>query len=623
VGKLRVPRNESDNFAIGIGFLWPFQCRALIVAGVIRLKMRRVPAFRGRKAVEEGVKLTCFPGTWAVKRPRSLEEFRDIELKAKMTQVFNVNKLMPINIHRRGRKALWKIQKNACGTGICLAKDRNVSFPKEHDSHSLGTLSGNIPTIRLPRIFRVKLRRWALLLCYSGLVASICGQEPTEPPPDPLPTPLPTLDPSPLATPFDDSTRNEETPKPPTGDASAPASPGESASADALTPVLGETLSREEQVRTKKWRVIPFARISVAADDNVFIQPTNKEKDIYFTLAPGVAIGWGSYEKEVKQLGQFEHYFELPDFELGTEEQNFAFVKYVPSLSLFTKLTDQDALDHDALVAGRWQFTKLTLGLRVRFQTLSGPDVDVGTRVKRDILTANLTSSYSLSEKTSLELNVSNSNYDYRDQPDYRETALEAWLAYQWLPKTTVSIGTQLGDLAQESSGNQTYEQVLLRLSYHATEKLNVLMDGGEELRQAESGGSSNLNSVFNFGAIYTPFDGTSVHASASRQTTAAVSAAGQTITTTGVSAQVKQRFFHRFYLGIEAGYSNADYRSGSTGTTTGRTDDNYYGRSSVSFDITKNLSAESAYQYRRYDSSEKTFSFVENIVTLQINLQF
>ena len=388
-------------------------------------------------------------------------------------------------------------------------------------------------------------------------------------------------------------------------------------------PVLGETLSREEQVRSKKWRVIPFARIGVSGDDNVFIQPTNKKKDIYFTLAPGAAIGWGSYEKEVKQLGQFEHYFELPDFEFGTEQQNFAFAKYTPTLSLFTKLTDEDALDHDALVAGRWQFTKLTFGLRLRFQTLSGPDVDVGTRVKRDILIASLTSSYNLSEKTSLELNVSNSTYDYRNQQDFTESVLEAWLDYQWLPKTRVSIGTRLGDLSQAAGGNQTYEQLLVRLSYHATDKLNVLINGGEELRQAESGGSSGLNSVFDFGAIYSPFDGTSIYATASRRTTAAVSAADQTITTTGVSAQVKQRFFHRFYLGIEAGYANSEYRSSSTGNTTGRTDDNFYGRSSFSFDITKYLSAESAYQYRRNDSSEKNFTFVENIVTVQINLQF
>jgi hypothetical protein len=387
--------------------------------------------------------------------------------------------------------------------------------------------------------------------------------------------------------------------------------------------VLGESLSREEQIRTKKWRVIPFGRFGVTADDNVFIQPTDRQKDVYFTLTPGVAVGWGNYEKEVKALGEFEHYFEVPDFELNTELQNFAFAKYSPTFTLFSNLVGEDAFDQDALLVGRWEFTRLTLGARVHYQTLSDADEDVGTRTKRQILKSAVTSLYDLSEKTSLEFNVTNDTYNYKTQQDYTETVVEDWINYQWLPKTRVSLGERVGFLQVENSPSQTYEQVRVRAVYNATGKLGITLSGGEEFRQVKGGNGTNLYSVFSFGASYTPFEGTMIAASAFRENSPSVTGPDENITSTGISALIKQRFFQRFYFEVEGSYRNAEYRSSLTGSTSGRTDDYISAKSSISFDITKHLSAQSAYEYRRDDSSQSGSGYVENLVTVQLNLQF
>ena len=503
----------------------------------------------------------------------------------------------------------------------------NVSLQKEHAFHPLKTLCGNIATPLFDLSFRVTLRPWALPVLF--VCFSVCGfgQDPTESiPSEPLPNPSQILDPSPRVIPSDEFGRNEETPKPPEGEADTE---------ELLAPVLGETLPRDEQVRNKKWRVIPFGRVGITADDNVFITPTNQEKDVYFTLTPGIAIGWGNYEKEVKALGEFQHYFEAPDFELDTELKNFVFAKYAPSVLLFSRLQGENAFDQDALVAGRWEFAKLTLGARVRYQTLTGSDFDTNSRTNRQILTAAINTAYDFSEKTSLEFNATNDTVTYKSGQgsgsrqvsqtlqDYTETILEDWVNYQWMPKTLVSLGGRVGFLELQTSPSQTYEQLLARTVFRASGKLVISIDGGTEFRQVKNGNSANLNSVFSFGASYQPFGGTTISATAFRRNSASVITPDENITSTGISARLKQRFFQRFYLGLEGSYRYSEYVSSATGAASGRKDAYIFAKSSVSFDITRHLSAEFAYQHLQDESSQSGSSFAENLVTAQFNLQF
>lgn len=373
----------------------------------------------------------------------------------------------------------------------------------------------------------------------------------------------------------------------------------------------------------RKWRIIPFGRFRTIFDDNIFISHDNPESDVSFTVSPGIAAGWGDYGAEVRQLGEFEHYFEPLNLTYEDTPQSFAFAKYVANASLFLDHSDESALDHDALVAGRWESKKLSLGLRVHYQTLSGTDIDVGDRVKRQVITGFITSSYKLSEKTSIDLNILNSTYDYETGVDWDEWTLETWLAYQILPKTRVSIGSRAGITDIQGGQTETFEQVVGRVTYYASSKLALSLDGGIEWRQYGGDGHDDVFSVFNFAATYAPFDGTTISVNAFRKNAASASLINENITNTGVNVRTRQRFLHRYFLTLEGGYSNSEYRSILTGTAGGREDNTVYVKPAVSFDITKNLSAESAYQFQKNDSTVETYSFVENLITFQLNLQF
>jgi hypothetical protein len=395
-----------------------------------------------------------------------------------------------------------------------------------------------------------------------------------------------------------------------------------------LAPVLEQVRAEDMPVNVRgnrmerKWRVIPFGRFRTIWDDNLFISNTNPQSDVSFTLSPGIAVGWGDYDAEVRQLGEFEHQFEPLSLNNEDTPQSFLFAKYAANAAFFIDHSGENALDHDALLAGRWESTKLTLGARLHFQTLSGADIDVGDRVKREVFTGAITSSYKFSEKTSADLNLYFNNYNYETQIDSTEWIVEDFFNYQLQPKTQISIGTRLGTTDIGGGSTQTYEQLVGRVAYNLSSKLALTLDGGVEWRQYENGPDEQFT-VFNFATSYAPFDGTTFSVNAYRRNSASVSLVNENITSTGFNARLRQRVLHRFYFTVDGGFQNSKYNSTVTGAAGGRDDDTVYVKPGVSFDITRHVSAESAYQYQQNDSSLKETSFRENLVTFQLNLQF
>lgn len=407
------------------------------------------------------------------------------------------------------------------------------------------------------------------------------------------------------------------------------AMPDEPARATAEPPPVLEATNPTEPPPTvharladRKWTMIRFGGFRVSADDNLFISATDRRSDVSFQVSAGLAFGWGNFRTEVRQLGPSDRYFEPLNLTVEDVPKNFIFGQYYATASFFAENSDENAVDHDALIAGRWEGGKLTLGLRLRFQTLSGPDIDVGDRAQRTLYGGEITSNYAVSEKTSLEVNVYNRSYDYDDQLDWSEWMVEDWVNYQIFPKTKISLGTRLGVAVVESQSNQTFEQLVARVVYLPTVKLGFSLDGGVEWRQYGSG-SDDVFNVFNFSATYTPFDGTQLSANSYRRNSASVSLADENITATGVSARARQRILQRYYLALEGGYQDAAYASTGTAEASGRDDETTYIKPSISFDVTRYLSAEAAYQHRRNESSRPDLSFTENVFSLQLYLQF
>ncbi len=379
----------------------------------------------------------------------------------------------------------------------------------------------------------------------------------------------------------------------------------------------------EPQQAERKWKVIPFAGFEVSWTDNLFISATRRTSDFFFTLSPGLAAGWGDYGDEVRQLGDYERHFEPFDLDPDGRPKTFFFGRYNINASFFTENTGQNSVDHDVLLAGRVEAAKLTVGGRLYFQTLSDRDIEVGNRVSRTIYGGEITSKYAVSGKTSLELNVYNRSFDYAKQLDWQEWVVEDWINYEVLPKTKVSLGSRLGLVNVESSPTQTFEQLVGRVSYAPSAKLGFNLDGGIEWRQFGRGGGDEVFGVFSFAGTYAIFDGTQLAIKAYRNNSASIVESDANITATGVSAVIRQRFLQRYFLSIEGGYEVSDYQARFASLLGDRRDETIYFKSRLSFDVTKNLSMEAAYQYRQNDSSRANLSFTENVFILQFKLRF
>ncbi len=374
--------------------------------------------------------------------------------------------------------------------------------------------------------------------------------------------------------------------------------------------------------KDRKWKVIPFAGFEISATDNLFISATKRRSDFFAILSPGLAAGWGDYDGEVRQLGSYTRHFEPLEIDFEDTPRTFIFGKYNANAFFFAKNTDQNIVDHDALIAGRWEGAKLTVGGRFYFQTLSDRDIEVGTRARRKVYGGEITSNYAFGGKTSVDLNFYNRSYDYAQQLDWQEWMAEGWLNYQAMPKTKVAFGTRLGLARVQSSPTQTFEQMLARVAYLPKAKVSFAVDGGLEWRQFGSGGGSEVFGVFNVSATYAPSDGTQIALQAYRRNSAAVVETNESVTSTGVSARVQQRFFQRYFVAVEAGYESSTYRVRRADGGSDREDGTTYVKASLNFDVTKYLSAEAAYEHRENDSSRADLSFTENVVSVLFKLR-
>ena len=96
-----------------------------------------------------------------------------------------------------------------------------------------------------------------------------------------------------------------------------------------------------------------------------------------------------------------------------------------------------------------------------------------------------------------------------------------------------------------------------------------------------------------------------------------------QDFAATSVTLRIQQRLLQRIYLGLAAGYENADYFSTVNGVSATRNDDYYFVEPSVDVLITRFWSAGVYYLHREDISSFDFFSFYDNQVGVRTTIRF
>jgi hypothetical protein len=351
-------------------------------------------------------------------------------------------------------------------------------------------------------------------------------------------------------------------------------------------------------------------------DDNIFISHTNRVSDYYFAIEPYITIGLGDIE------GRNKSYLRLD---------------YMPSAILFVDHSDQDAFNQLIHLEGGYDFGRLKLSLAEDIALLQSANInsfvdttglwantDASGPTRVNIFSTRLRADYQLTGKVYLQGEFDSLIYFYPDHISSYMISSGLYVYYNWLPKVSVGIGGTFGyDWVDAPTTNQTFEQVNARLSYEMTTKFFLYASAGVEFRQFDGNRDTYISPVFEVGAIYNPFSGTTLTLAAGRRIYNSGYLANQDFGTTYVVGRFQQRLLRRIYLGVGAGYENSDYIATDRNVSAPRNDDYWFIEPSVDVLITRWLSAGVYYLHREDISNIDSFSFDDNQVGVRATVRF
>lgn len=349
-----------------------------------------------------------------------------------------------------------------------------------------------------------------------------------------------------------------------------------------------------------------YPRVSGQAvyDDNVTISSTKKTDDLTWNLSPALLV-------------------EMGDREGGTGR--ILTLDYTPRIQIFTENDQFNTVDHLVNLAGRWPFSRLTLGFIQSYDDSSGAAVDVGTRVKRYSYQTGLTSHYEIDEKASFDVNARQTILEYDENliGSY-EVSNDDWFNYQLSSKITGGLGATFGYLEPADSSGQTYERALLRLQYPASARINLSASGGVEVRQYGHGVPQQVGPIFSLGGVYSPRDGTTFQLSGDVGNQNSAALAGQNYTTTTVSLSAQQQFLSRFTASLMGSYGLSDYTAAVEGVQANRQDHFYTVRAAIDTTITPRWAVGVFYMYRKNEQTgQGNYGFQNNQIGLHSSYSF
>jgi hypothetical protein len=228
-----------------------------------------------------------------------------------------------------------------------------------------------------------------------------------------------------------------------------------------------------------------------------------------------------------------------------------------------------------------------------------------------------------MNSKMSLDLAL-NQNIVSADQfSSYSEWSTMNWLNYQFWPRLNAALGAGGGYDDETSSPDMTFEQFQGRVNWRATNKISFQLHGGVEVRQFLSGGASPLvNPIFDATIQYQPFDQTRISITGQR-VVASTYLQDQVTETTGITADLNQRLFGKFFLDLNGGYQLVKYVSSVNTPASNREDDYYTLNARLSHAFLKRGTLAVLYQLGRDDSSLPGYSFTSHQVGFQIGYSY
>ncbi|MBL9168295.1 MAG: outer membrane beta-barrel protein [Verrucomicrobiales bacterium] len=379
---------------------------------------------------------------------------------------------------------------------------------------------------------------------------------------------------------------------------------------DEVTPLLGN----------EHFGFYPRASATAGYDDNITLRPTNPADDFIWTFSPGFTLLAG---ESGNSLGNSTS---IRGASLGAEDQKSGVanrgllttskgltIDYGAALRYFSKNSDQNAVDHAARINGVLPLERLKLHLFQDLQSLSDATIDFGTRTRRQQYITELGASYSLTERTSLQLDGYQAIHDYQTGIGSREWRGMGYANYTYSPTLTLGIGGGGGVLDPSSASSQSYTQVRVRVAYAVTEKVFLDASGGAEFRKLGDGLPHTRTPVFDMGLAYALSPQFQVRLSGGRRNQSSALYTRQNYADTSATLTLSYQPMERLAVYSAVDYHHLGYRSTGGGNPTTRRDDYLALRVGIGFELALRWSLGLYYQYRENSSADPLFEYANN----------
>jgi hypothetical protein len=343
-------------------------------------------------------------------------------------------------------------------------------------------------------------------------------------------------------------------------------------------------------------------------DDNILISP-QKTSDFITHISPNIDY----------QMG-----------EMNATDSNYLNVYFEPTIFLYNQHSQFDREDYNADLYYQYQWSRLTLGIEQQYQHLTDGSIDLGRLATRDIYTTQASGNYAYNDNLGIFGTATQQISAYQQAP---AVTINQWTGdvsalYQVASKLWLGAGPRISVIDISGAPNEQENDFLARLKYNPGGKITMTFAGGVEYLEYQGSTPSHLLPIAEFTGTYTPFDGTQISLSATRESINSFALDGETIIDSTVQGSVRQRFLQNFFFTVSAGYTNSDYKYGAmefNAIQNGprREDDYYFVNAGLEWDANNWLTVNGSYQYSEDDSNFAQNSFNDNRVNLEAAVHF
>ena len=268
---------------------------------------------------------------------------------------------------------------------------------------------------------------------------------------------------------------------------------------------------------------------------------------------------------------------------------------------------NQSDVDQDFSTSFQWSLPKTTITVRAGIFSDTGEDVDVTDLVRRQLYDCGIAMHYQFSDKTSFDFSGDYTRTDFDGLISSSQVEGQAFVNYDYSPKTQVGIGATVGYLEVPGGSDQTFEQGNLRMTERVSGKLTLIAEVGGEVRQYDHGGAQTFTPVASIEGTWQARPGTEVDLTVQRSIYPSAILQDQDYTSTEVDLGIRQRVGDRVTVGLTGGYVNLDYSAAAAGVDATRNDNYFYLRPTIEWAVYSWLSIGIFYEYDKDLSSGET----------------